>query len=62
MAEKVVPHKHNGTDAERIEYTDLAILGETTISDPAGGATVDTQARTAINAILDLLQAKGLMK
>ena len=31
------------------------------IADPAGGGTVDTQARTAIAAILDLLIAAGLM-
>jgi hypothetical protein len=55
-------HKHNGTDSEQIEYTDILILGETTIADPSGGLTTDSEARTAINAILDLLQAKGLMK
>lgn len=31
------------------------------IADPTGGATIDTQSRTAINAILDLLAAHGLM-
>jgi len=31
------------------------------IADPTGGATVDAQSRTAINAILDLLVARGLM-
>lgn len=31
------------------------------ISDPSGGATVDANARTAINAILDLLESYGLM-
>lgn len=60
--ENVTPHKHNGVDAERIEYTDLAILGETTVADPTGGVTIDAKARTAISAILDILQAKGLMK
>lgn len=62
MEKKVVPHKHNGVDSERIEFTDLSILPENTISSPTGGGTVDTQARTAINAILLLLQSKGLMK
>lgn len=33
----------------------------TTISDPSGGATVDAQARTAINTIIDRLQALGLI-
>lgn len=31
------------------------------IADPAGGATVDAESRTAITAILDLLTAAGLM-
>lgn len=31
------------------------------IADPAGGATVDAESRTAIAAILDLLIAAGLM-
>ena len=34
---------------------------QTLVADPAGGATVDAQARTAINAILDILEAHGLM-
>ena len=32
-----------------------------TISDPSGGATIDSQARTAINALIDRLQELGLM-
>jgi hypothetical protein len=32
-----------------------------TITDPAGGGTVDSEARTAINAIIDRLQAHGLI-
>ena len=32
-----------------------------TISDPSGGGTVDTQARTAINALIDRLQELGLI-
>jgi hypothetical protein len=30
------------------------------IADPASGGTVDTQARTAINAIIDALEAFGI--
>lgn len=30
------------------------------ISDPAGGATVDTEARTAINALIDALEGAGI--
>ncbi len=31
------------------------------IADPTGGGTVDTQARTAINAIIDTLQSFGMV-
>jgi len=63
----VEAHTHNGTDSPRVEFTDLSILPENTISDPSGGDVlltnaIDTQARATINSILDLLQAKGLMK
>jgi hypothetical protein len=63
----MVNHTHNGTDSPRIEFTDLSILPENTISDPAGGGSssgdaIDVHARSAINSILDLLQSKGLMK
>lgn len=45
----------------------LAFYGNTpvdqpaTVSDPSGGVTVDSQARTAINAIIDRLQELGLI-
>jgi hypothetical protein len=32
-----------------------------TVADPAGGGTVDTEARTAVNAIIDRLQELGLI-
>jgi hypothetical protein len=32
-----------------------------TVADPAGGGTIDTEARTAINAIIDRLQELGLI-
>jgi len=34
---------------------------QATIADPAGGATVDAEARTAINALIDAVQALGLV-
>ncbi len=37
------------------------VVQPTVISDPSGGGTVDTQARTAINALIDLLQSIGGM-
>jgi hypothetical protein len=32
-----------------------------TVADPAGGSVIDTEARTAINAIIDRLQELGLI-
>lgn len=34
---------------------------QSTIADPSAGATVDSQARTAINSIIDVLQAFGFI-
>lgn len=45
----------------------LGFFGETpvdqpaTVSDPSGGATVDSQARTAISSLIDRLQELGLI-
>lgn len=48
--------------------TGLRVLGTkvvgaqgATIADPTGGVTIDTEARTAINALIDRLQAHGLI-
>jgi hypothetical protein len=40
--------------------TATPVTTRTHIADPSTGATVDSQARTAINAILDVLEAFGL--
>ena len=40
----------------------LGVIQPAKINDPSGGATVDSQARTAVNAIIDLLQSLGLMR
>lgn len=42
-------------------YGTEPITQPSTISDPSGGATVDSEARTAINTIIDRLQALGLI-
>lgn len=44
-----------------VQGTRVLTVQQPFIADPAGGGTVDTQARTAINSILDLLAAHGLM-
>lgn len=61
-------HTHNGADSKRIQLSDTEgslsdiVTPSTTINDPTGGSTVDAEARTAIAAILDLLQEQGLME
>lgn len=35
------------------------VVQQATIADPSAGATIDTQARNAINSILDVLDAFG---
>lgn len=62
---------YNGSFGERVKIdingqyyvqgTRVLTVQQPFIADPVGGATVDTQARTAINSILDLLAAHGLM-
>ena len=39
----------------------LSPTAATHIADPSGGTTADTEARTAINAILDALEANGIV-
>jgi len=39
----------------------IKLYQQALINDPSGGATVDSNARTAINAILDILENTGLM-
>lgn len=39
----------------------IKLYQQALIADPVGGGTVDAEARTAINAILDLLENNGLM-
>lgn len=50
---------HDGTTLGLLGAT--PVTQRTHIADPSGGLTADTQARAAINAILDLLEAFGLM-
>jgi hypothetical protein len=37
------------------------LIARAHIADPAGGTIVDAESRTAINAILNILEAAGLM-
>lgn len=57
----------NGTKFGTATTNKLSFYGVTTVdqpatvSDPSGGVTVDSSARTAINAIIDRLQELGLI-
>lgn len=48
---------HFKTEAGQI----VKLFSAANVADPAGGVTQDAEARTAINAIFDLLEANGLM-
>lgn len=48
-------------DAKMAFFAATPVVQQSTVSDPSGGATQDAEARTAINAVIDLLQAYGLM-
>ena len=45
---------------EKLGLSLVPIAQRSKVNDPSGGATTDAEARTAINAILDTLEAFGL--
>lgn len=53
----------NGVSGLIVDESGSQVVGEqqSTIADPSGGVTQDAEARTAINAIIDALQAHGLI-
>lgn len=53
----------NIATANGLQVNGVKVVGDqgATIADPAGGTTVDAEARTAINTIIDRLQAHGLI-
>jgi uncharacterized protein YxjI len=52
---------NNGTIEIKVNGTKVLTAQQVTIADPAGGATQDAEARTAIASIIDALQAHGLI-
>lgn len=57
--ENIPIHKHNGIDSNKLELSDITDK-QLAITKPSGGTTIDSQARTAINDIVDKLKALGL--
>ncbi len=66
-------HTHNGTDSNKIKFGDLENVGEAlltiensaplgSITAPSGGLTVDSEARTAINALISRMETLGLIE
>jgi hypothetical protein len=64
-------HTHNNLDSPEITEINYSLLGLPTklktaprpsITTPAGGATIDAEARVAINSIISALQALGLIQ
>ena len=59
--------QNTGTKIGTSATQKLSVYGETpavqgaAISDPSGGVTQDAEARTAINALIDRLQAFGII-
>lgn len=54
-------HFHNKVDSNGLEAKDaLNRCPQAAITKPTGGATVDSQARTAINDLIDKLKAVGI--
>lgn len=51
----------NECRTEKFGVSLAPVAQQATISDPSGGATQDAEARTAINAIIDRLQAFGFI-
>ena len=41
-------------------YNETPVVQASKINDPAGGVTIDTEARAAINAIIDALEGIGI--
>lgn len=57
ILEQIMNHTHNGFDSRTIDFTSNK---QGAITPPSGGATVDSQARNAINTIINTLKALGL--
>lgn len=64
LEEKFRQHRHTGTDSVKldIDFDDLTIVKKASVSSPTGGATIDSQARAAIDSIITRLEQLGLIE
>lgn len=63
QAGRTIGTKIGTADDQKIGFYGVEpVIQQNTISNPSGGAVVDSQSRTAINLIIDRLQAMGFIK
>lgn len=57
-------HTHNGIDSKKvsIRLRDTEFIKGAAVTAPSGGATVDSEARAAINTLITRLEALGLIE
>jgi len=60
---RITGTKIGTSDTEKLGFYGTApVAQQATISDPSGGLTVDSAARSAVETIIDRLQAIGIIK
>lgn len=60
-AVKAPARRNSSVRASKLGVAKVPVAPSVHLADPTGGATIDSQARTAIVAIIDALEAFGLM-
>lgn len=59
---EVQQHKHTGLDNKRIPLSETEYSKVATVGNPTGGINIDSEARAAINLLIDALQQLKLME
>ena len=61
IEDSVTSHTHNGNDSQQLQGQYLSQAPQKAVTAPSGGATIDSQARQAINDLISRLQGLGLL-